>query len=148
MRELESAKRRARILRFLRDRRAKSTKKLVYSSEVLKTASIWLESHCSRPPVLRSMKTLPFPKAKSLLPFLLGAKDLRVSYSESKFPDQLSSQFQPKPLQYQLQFLRHKHPRRTGTNASFVAISKCATFLLLNDAFCACPWWATLKSIV
>src|SRR6056300_1442717 len=74
VKQLESTKQRARRLRFLRDRRAKSTKKFVYSSEFLKKASIWLESHCSRPLVLRNMKILPFLRAKPLPPFLLGAK--------------------------------------------------------------------------
>jgi len=148
VKQLESTKQRTRRLRFLRDRRAKSTKKLVYSSEVLKKASIWLGSHCSKPLVLRNMKILPFLRAKQFLPFLPGSKCSKVSYSESKFPDQLSSQLQPKSLQYQLPFLRRKHPRQTVTNASFVAISKYATFLLLNDAFYACPSLATWKSIV
>ena len=48
------------IKRFLRNRIVKSSKKFVYFSKDLKKVSIWLESYCSRPLVLRNMKIQPF----------------------------------------------------------------------------------------
>ena len=48
------------IKRSLRNRIAKSSKKFVYFSKDLKKVSIWLESYCSRPLVLRNMKIQPF----------------------------------------------------------------------------------------